>query len=287
MTEWTGSKTASPVWHAMSLWVPEDIPWRLFDRKQLDPDIVKLIKAASMVEHNARHYTRYLCNVFHDDEEFRKLALEWGDAEVQHGQTLGRWAKLADPDFDFDSRFKRFADGFHIDTEVSNSVRGSLTGEFLARCVVETGTSSFYTAVRQATNEPVLKELCRNIAADELRHYKTFYELSQRHLQRERIGLGSRLRVVVSRVIETDDNELAYAYHAANEKAGNFDHKRNHRAYARRVYGLYSPYLIERIGAMLLKIVGLRPHGWINQIIAKYGYRFMQARSRRYAALGV
>ena len=36
-----------------------------------------------------------------------------------------RWAKLADPTFDFDAGFKRFTDGFKIATNSKASIRGS------------------------------------------------------------------------------------------------------------------------------------------------------------------
>lgn len=273
-------------WTELGLWKPDDIPWHRFDRSRVDPDLVCLVKAASMVEHNARHYAAYLCNVFHDDSAFQQLARAWAEEEVQHGQTLGRWARLADPDFDFDSSFKRYTDSYRIPIDMQRSIRGSLTGELLARCVVETGTSSHYTAIRRATTEPVLAELCRRIAADELRHYRTFYELSKHYLATERIGLTERIRVVGGRVLETQNEELAHAYFAANGKGGPFDRRRNTMAYARRAYGLYPPYLVERIGAMLFKIVGLRPHGWLNRVVARIGYRFMQRRARRLAAQG-
>jgi len=54
-------------------------------------------------------------------------------------------------------------------------VRGSRSGELIARCVVETGTSSYYTAIADATDEPLLKTYAGHIASDELRHYKLFY----------------------------------------------------------------------------------------------------------------
>ncbi len=34
----------------------------------------------------------------------------------------------------------------------------------------------YYTALREAAAEPVLQEICRHIAADELRHYRLFYK---------------------------------------------------------------------------------------------------------------
>ena len=91
-------------------------------------------------------------------------------------------------------------------------MRGSRTGELIARCVVETGTSSYYAALGEATDEPVLKEICRRIAGDELRHYKLFYGFMKRYLAREPLGILARLKVALGRVAETGDDELPYAY---------------------------------------------------------------------------
>lgn len=270
-------------WLRMRLWNPDDIPWHRFDRSRVDPDVVKLVKAASMVEYNAPVYAGYLCGVFHNNPTLQALARAWAEEEVQHGRTLARWAALADPDFDFEARFKVFTGGFQVPTGLSESVRGSLTGELLARCVVETGTSSHYTAIRRSTGEPVLQELCRRLAADELRHYKTFYELSRQYRNLEGVGLPNRLKVVVGRVLETEDQELAYAYYAANRATERFDHKHFTQQYVRSAYPLYPPYLVERIVAMLFKIVGLEPHGRFSRFLARVSHRFMRRRARRIA----
>ena len=70
----------------------------------------------------------------------------------------------------------------------------------VARCVVEIGTSSYYTALRDAAAEPVLREICRHIAADELRHYRLFYKNLDRYLALDGIGRLGRLRVALGRV---------------------------------------------------------------------------------------
>jgi hypothetical protein len=36
---------------------------------------------------------------------------------------------------------------------------------------------------------------------------------------------------------------------------------------------------------MLFKAVGLRPHGWLNRLLAKAGYRFLQWRAKGLAKL--
>ncbi|HEV2336221.1 MAG TPA: ferritin-like domain-containing protein, partial [Stellaceae bacterium] len=156
----------------MGSWTLDDIPWRHFDPARVDPEIVRLAKAASLVEYNGGAYAHHLCRVFADSPDFQATARQWGAEEVQHGAALARWAALADPGFDFAAAFDRFQAGFRIDFDSARSRRGSRAGEMVARCVVETGTSSYYTALREAADEPVLREICRRIAADELRHYR-------------------------------------------------------------------------------------------------------------------
>src|SRR3546814_13918509 len=81
-----------------------------------------------------------------------------------------------------------------------DSVRGSRNGELVARCVVECGTSSFYSAIRDATDEPVLKAVAARIAADEFRHFKLFYDHLQRYQARRPMGRLRRLFVALTRI---------------------------------------------------------------------------------------
>src|ERR1700751_4948317 len=127
----------------MGLWTLDDIPWDRFDRDKLDPDVVRIVKAAALVEYNGAAYAHHLCRVFADDPVFQVSARRWGEEEIQHGRTLGQWAQLADPDFDFVAAVSRFREGFRIDFDDDRSRRGSRAGEMVARCIVETGTSSY------------------------------------------------------------------------------------------------------------------------------------------------
>jgi hypothetical protein len=267
----------------MGNWTLDDIPWDRFDPAKVDPELVPIVKAASLVEHNGRAYAHHLCLVFADDADFQQTARRWGEEEVQHGTALARWAALADPAFDFDAAFARFREGFRVDFDSDRSRRGSRAGEMVARCVVEIGTSSFYTALREAAREPVLQEICRHIAADELRHYRLFYKNLDRYLARDRIGRLGRLRVALGRVAESEDDELAYAYYAANETGRPYDRGRCNRAYARRVYALYRPHHVERGVAMLLKAAGVTPNGRLAFLTSRLAWRAMQYRANRLA----
>lgn len=267
----------------MSAWTLDDIPWNRFDAAKVDPELLPIVKAASLVERNGAAYASHLCRVFADDPEFQETARRWGKEEVQHGAALARWATLADPGFDFDGAFARFQEGFRIDFDADCSRRGSRAGEMVARCVVEIGTSSYYSAMREAAAEPVLKEICRHIAADELRHYRLFYKNLGPYLAQERIGRFGRLRVALGRVAESDDDELAYAYYAANETGRPYDRRRYNRAYARRAYALYRPHHVERGVAMLLKAVGLTPNGRLGLVAGRLAWQALRYRVARLA----
>ena len=268
----------------MGSWTLDDIAWDRFDRGKVDRDILSLVKAASLVEGNGGDYARYLCAVFHDDAAFQAVAERWGGEETRHGEALARWASLADPQFDFAAARARFTAGFRVDLDPAGSVRGSRSGEMVARCMVETGTSSYYSALAEASEEPVLREICKRIAADEFRHYKLFYGTLTRYLAIEKLGRWGRLRVALGRIAESGDDELAYAFHAANEPVGAaYGRRRCSRAYASRASAIYRRHHVERGVGMALKAVGLKPQGRLGRLAAAAAWRLMRLRSRRLA----
>ena len=273
---------------SMGSWTLDDIPWHRFDPARLDPGIVAIVKAASLVEFNGAAYARYLCLVFADDPAFQERARQWGEEEVQHGAALARWAVLADPGFDFDSAFTRFRDGYRIDFDGVRSRRGSRAGEMIARCIVETGTSSYYTALREASAEPVLQEICRRIAADEFRHYRLFYKTLCAYQARERLGRWTRLKIALGRLAESEDDELAYAYYAANVPASAsgpaYDRRRAARVYAACACGLYRRHHVERMAAMVLKAAGFTPNGRLAAVASALAWRAIRWRGGRLGA---
>lgn len=264
-------------------WTLDDIPWDRFDRDKVDPELVKLVKAAALVEHNGADYTEYLCNVFSDDPEFQASARKWGEEETLHGKALAKWAGMVDPTFDFETAFQRFLDGYRLPLDATESVRGTRSGELVARCIVETGTSSFYSAVAEASEEPVLSQICRAIAADEFRHYKLFYDTLRTYLDREGLGRIGRFRVAVGRINETEDDELAYAYFCANApENAPYDRKRWSEAYMARACGFYDRKHIDRGAAMIAKAAGLNPQNRIIPIFSRLAYGMMRRKHARY-----
>jgi rubrerythrin len=265
-------------------WSLDDIPWDRFDPGKLDADLIRVVKAASMVEYNGGDYAVYLCNVFADDAQFQAAAKAWAAEEVQHGEALARWAEMADPGFDFAASFKRFTEGYSLPLDATTSVRGSRARELVARCIVEVGTSSYYSALGSAAREPVLKDICRRIAADEFRHYKLFYQHLKRYLEIERVSKLRRILVALGRIGESEDDELAYAYYAANGGPDEpYERARWARAYTARAFSYYRPAHVERGIAMAFKAAGLAPQSQLARWTSRGAYWLMQSRQRRAA----
>jgi rubrerythrin len=265
----------------MAHWSSKDIPWGSFDLAKVDPEILKVVKAAAMVEKNSADYAAYLRNVFHDDAVLQHASDRWAEEEEQHGDVLGRWTEMADPAFVFAERFKTFQQGYQIPVDSDSSIRGSRAGELVARCVVEVGTSSYYTALGEKTEEPVLKAICARIAEDEFRHYKLFYSYLLRYQQAERTRRWAKIKVALGRIAESEDDELAYAYYAANNHGQPYERQANADAYSARAFGFYRPDIVRRGVSMTLEAVGLKSDGWLVAILSPLAWRAMGWRRRR------
>ncbi len=268
-------------------WTLDDVQWSRFDASKIEPALLAAVKAAALVEYNAPDYVGYLTRVFQGSDAKTLEAIEhWGREEIQHGEALGRWAEIADPSFDFKGAFARFRKGYrpaHFADESATSVRGSRRGEMVARCVVELGTSSFYSAMRDGTDEPVLKEIAGRIAADEFRHYKLFYEILQ--LQDEPdLPFWRKLVVAVTRVNESDDDELAYAYYAANvpaEKEASIPYRREEfaRAYTAKAMTLYRRHHVRKLVQMVAKAIGADPQSRLTDAAGALLWRVLRLRA--------
>ncbi len=262
-------------------WKLEDIAWSSFDASAVEPRLLAAVKTASVVEANSADYVRYLQNVFRDDAGFKDEALRWGDEEAQHGAALGRWAEMADPTFNFAASLARFRAGYRIAVDASQSVRGSQAGELLARCVVESGTCSYYSALRDQSREPVLRQICHRIAQDEARHYRLFHRYLARYAHGTPIGPWARMRIAFARVAETDDDELAYAYHSTNEAQGPgsaYDRRRCAGAYQRLAMSMYRLTHVRTLVGMIALALGMGGKTRLVRVVAWLGWCLLRLR---------
>ena len=185
-------------------WKIEDLDFSRIARGEVrqDDNLFYLVACASLIESGSDLYTQNLVDFFQGDDEVTAwLSRYWEAEELQHGQALRAYVSYVWPEFDWETAYGGFLEEYATLCKVDllSPTRGL---ELAARCVVETGTASYYRALARATDEPVLRDLASRIATDEVSHYKHFYRFFRRYRQEERLGRLRVLGIIGRRTLE-------------------------------------------------------------------------------------
>lgn len=197
-------------------WSMEDIPYHRLahERVQGDRRLFYIVASASFIESASDVYTDNLVAFFHgDDEIVAWLKQRWEIEELQHGAALKRYVQTAWPDFDWEAAYRIFL-AEYLPLCAVDRLAGTRALEMAARCVVETGTASFYRMLSELTEEPVLRGLAARISADEVRHYKHFYRGFRRYRTVERPTRLAVARTLWNRSAEVESEDALCAYKA-------------------------------------------------------------------------
>lgn len=185
-------------------WTIEDLDFSriVLDRVRSDENLFYLVAAASFIESGSDLYTHNLVDFFRGDEEVTAwLSTQWEQEELQHGKALRAYVEYVWPEFPWEQAYRGFLEEYatYCKVELLAPTRGL---EMSARCVVETGTATYYKAMARSTDEPVLHDLATRIATDEVNHYKHFYRFFRRYREQERLGRFRVLGTIGRRTLE-------------------------------------------------------------------------------------
>jgi hypothetical protein len=265
-------------------WTLDDIDWSALKPELVTAELLAAVKTAALVEANSADYVIYLNNVFKGDPEFCDAANRWGDEEIQHGEALGRWAELVDPSFNFIERLAHFRRLYQIPIGAEISVRGSPAGELLARCVVESGTCSYYAALRDFSEDPVLRQICTLISRDESKHYRLFKLHTERY---QKLNLLKRIKIAIGRIAEASDDELGYAWHAAtaqlDEIGVSYNREECAGTYNRIATSMYKKVHIDSAVHMVTTAIGFKAKGLASKVLSNVIWRVFQAKKKNYS----
>lgn len=132
------------------------------------------LAAASFVEILAGTYSENLIQHFYGDAAMTTwLRTKWQVEEVQHGEALKAYVNAVWPAFDWDAGHRHFRAEYGALCTVEQ-LEPQRALELIARCVIETGTATFYGALLNYVREPVLRVVLNKIRKDELAHYQHF-----------------------------------------------------------------------------------------------------------------
>jgi hypothetical protein len=244
-------------------WSLDDIPWHGIRRDAVagNRGFFHLIAGASLMESATDVYTENLVDFFAGDEEvILWLEQDWLPEELQHGRALRRYVETAWPHFDWEPAFERFVEEFRPFCDTSLEATRAL--EMASRCVVETGTASYYTTLSRASPDPVLAILARRIAEDEVRHYKHFYRFFRKYRDAERPSKAAVVPALWRRLRMTAGNDsfivLKHVYNGRDPERP-FDNRTNRvlRRESRDLVRNHFPH--EMSVRMLLKPLSLGP----------------------------
>lgn len=192
--------------------------------ERIDPSGVRdhdalflLVCSASFIESGSDTYTRNLISQFVDDPDVATwLRDHWEPEELQHGAALKAYVRHVWPGFDWDAAYADFFDEYArlCTMEELEPTRGQ---ELVARCIVEMGTTTYYQALHEACEEPVLRDLFWRIRCDEVQHYKHFFGFFRKYREIESLHRGQVLAAVVRRALELRKEDATVALrHAVN-----------------------------------------------------------------------
>jgi rubrerythrin len=207
------------------------------------------LASASFVEILAETYSDNLIEHFRGDTEVTGWLDEvWRNEEMQHGRALKKYVQIVWPEFEWESAYQAFRIEYGALCTVEQ-LEAQRALELVARCVVETGTSTFYRAVQDYVREPVLRRLAGQIKTDEISHYAHFRRFFESSNAAERHGAGAVMATIWRRVREVrgEDAYIAFKHvHAARHPERPFDDAdwRRHNAAAKRLARRHYPYLM-------------------------------------------
>lgn len=194
-------------------WGLDNIPFEQIDHEKVRDreDLLYLVAGASFVEIASDLYTTNLVDYFVGDEAAVKwLSEQWQHEELRHGYSLRDYVLAVWPEFDWQAAYDDFFAEYSLLCTV-DEFEPSRGLEMAARCVVETGTATFYTALAELSPEPVLSGIAACIRTDEVGHYKYFYKFFREYSGREKLGRWPVLKAIKRRVLEARNSDADIA----------------------------------------------------------------------------
>ncbi len=221
-------------------WSPAQFPF--FGSLSAVPrDVLHVLRTTALVEARADQYGDYLRSVFSARGELWRRAVDvWNAEECRHGEVLRRLCEAADGQFDF----ARCQAAYHATVRYhacdGTSVRGSVAGELVARCVVEALASTFYRVLHDAVADATARAALQALAQDEARHYGLFRAM----LIAEEGAQGAmpwwrRWRVGVGRMGELGDDQISRAAWAVDPRKPTYRRGRIAALYAHALFPHY------------------------------------------------
>ena len=195
-------------------WSVDRLPWHELERTSVADDemLFYMVATASFVEITTDLYTNNLLDHYRGAPPLLEwLVRHWQPEELQHGVALRRYVETVWPAFPWEEAYNAFFAEYAALCNES-ALEPSHSGEMAARCIVETGTSSYYTMLRERSPEPLLKTIAGHIRNDEVGHYKYFYHAFLHYAREEKSSRRQTMGALWRRIREANGEDAYVAF---------------------------------------------------------------------------
>jgi len=197
-------------------WNLEEIDFDAIDIASVSHDefLFMTLASASFVEIYAEMYSENLIAHFCGDDAVTDwLEQCWQNEEVQHGRALRKYVETVWPGFDWMGACHAFISEYRALCTI-DQLESSRALELIARCVVETGTASFYRSLQHYVQEPILRKMLGNIKSDEISHYRKFHHYFSTRNAIENQGVWPVVAAIWRRIqtIRGQDSYIAFKH---------------------------------------------------------------------------
>ena len=226
-------------------WKMSDIPFDNIEPDKAPPALITLMRELAAAELTTWTATNQFFEAFRDDVDFTQWLTVWLYEETKHPQALMRWLKQLGESFDVK---------FMVEGRKTYPFMNSRMGTLVLNILSEIETATFYLSVSQNVEEPVLKIIAQNLAADEARHASSFYLYAKRRLMNSpdpRLEEYEALRVLFFWLIKNQNVKHPFALFA-NKMAGSgkFDE-------LTRILGFKTESMYGRMRTMVGNLIGV------------------------------
>lgn len=202
---------------------------------QDDEFLLLTLVSASFVEILADIYNGNMMEQFTGDAELVNwLQEDWQREESMHGEALKAYVHTVWPAFNWERAHRAFYSDYQRLCTIEQ-LESDAALELMARCVVETGTSTLYRALKSYVREPVLEALLNRIMQDEFSHYSKFRRHFLYYNSQVQLGAGAVSAVIWRRLREVHNQDAYIAFkYAYSELHADVDFKPAHWKHFRR-----------------------------------------------------
>jgi hypothetical protein len=146
-------------------WEFHGLPWDGLDRSKVSDDVIHNVKTAAYGELTTFSATESFMKLFRSDIDFTQWLAVWFYEETKHPLALIRY--LGALDVPTDESF------IHSGREITPMVNDRVV-MLVSNICSEIAANALYNSFNKAVDEPLLSDILRNLARDEMRHSNGF-----------------------------------------------------------------------------------------------------------------